>query len=61
MSFKNLTLSPNNCIVELEMFYEKKQIYGPRSSVSIYSKYLGLILRILIYTNFYVWYLYNKS
>ena len=41
MNFKNLTLSPNNCIVELEMFYEKKQIYGPQSSVSIYSKVFG--------------------
>jgi len=41
LNFKNIKLSPNNSIIELEMFYEKKQIYGPRTSIEKYSKVFG--------------------
>ena len=35
MSFKNLTLSPNNCIVELEMFYEKTNLWPTKFSFNL--------------------------
>lgn len=39
--FSDLKLSPNNCIIELEMLYEEKYIYGPRTSIERYSKVFG--------------------
>lgn len=41
LNFKNISLSPNKSIIEIEMLYEKKQIYGPKTSIEKYSKVFG--------------------
>ena len=38
---KHIRLCESNVILEIEMIYEKKQIFGPQSSLSIYTKMLG--------------------
>ena len=38
---KHIRLCESNVMLELEMIYEKKQIFGPQSSLSIYTKMLG--------------------
>lgn len=37
----NIQLSPNNIIIEIEMLYEKKNLIGPQSSLSIYAELFG--------------------
>ena len=41
MSTKNDYLCSDEIIIELEMLYEKKKIYGPKTSLSRYAKILG--------------------
>lgn len=37
LNFRNIELSPNGSILELEMIYEKKKLFGPRSSLKRYA------------------------
>lgn len=40
-SNSSITLSSEDTILELEMLYEKKIIYGPQTTLSKYARYLG--------------------
>ena len=40
-SYSSITLSSEDTILELEMLYEKKIIYGPQTTLSKYARYLG--------------------
>ena len=37
----NISLCPNNVILEIEMLYEKKKIIGPQTSLNKYAKKFG--------------------
>jgi len=37
----NIHLSANDIIIEIEMLYEKKNLIGPASSLSIYAELFG--------------------
>lgn len=38
---KRIKLCDNNVILEIEMLYENKNLYGPQTSLSFYADYLG--------------------
>ena len=40
-NFKNISLCKSDVILELEMIYEKKIFYGPKTTLSYYTEMLG--------------------
>lgn len=41
LNFENIKISPNQSIIELEMIYEKKVLFGPRTSLKRYANIFG--------------------